>query len=60
MKVSASASFYCLIETAKANGLEPAKYLKYLFEKFLYIKTSQDMFGLLSMNILEIDLNKRS
>ena len=28
--VSASATFYSLIETAKANGLEPYKYLCYL------------------------------
>jgi len=52
----ASASFYSLIETAKANGLEPSKYLRYLFEKFPYAKTSEDVFNLLPMNILEIDL----
>lgn len=52
----ASASFYSLIETAKANGLEPSKYLRYLFEKFPYAKTSEDVFNLLPMNILKIDL----
>ena len=35
----AIASFYSLIETAKAIGLEPSKYLRYLFEKFPYAKT---------------------
>ena len=52
----ASAAFYSLIETAKANGLEPAKYLRYLFEKFPYAKTSEDVFNLLPMNISEADL----
>jgi len=28
----ASAAIYCLIETAKANGLEPYRYLRHLFE----------------------------
>ena len=54
----ASALFYSHIETAKANGLEPSKYLRYLFEKFPYAKTSEDIFSLLPMNILEIDLKK--
>ncbi len=54
----ASATFYSLIETAKANGLEPSKYLRYLFEKFPYSKTSKDVFDLLPMNILKIDLTK--
>jgi hypothetical protein len=52
----ASASFYSLIETAKTNGLEPSKYLRYLFEKFPYAKTSEDVFFLLPMNISEVDL----
>ena len=54
----ASASFYSLIETAKANGLEPSKYLRYLFEKFPYAKTSEDVFNLLPMNISEMGLKK--
>lgn len=29
--VTASANLYSLIETAKANGLEPYAYLRYLF-----------------------------
>ena len=47
----ASVSFYSLIETAKANGLEPSKYLRYLFEKFPFAKTSEDVFDLLHVNI---------
>ena len=54
----ASASLYSIIETAKANGLEPSKYLRYLFEKFPYAKTSEDVFNLLPMNVLEIELTK--
>ena len=29
----ASATIYSLIETAKANGFEPYRYLRYLFER---------------------------
>ena len=54
----ASSSFYSLIETAKANGLEPSKYLRYLFEKLPYAKTSEDVFNLLPMNISELDLKE--
>ncbi len=54
----ASASFYSLIETAKANGLEPSRYLRYLFEKYPYAKTSEDIFNLLPMNVHKADLKK--
>ena len=54
----ASASFYSLIETAKANGLEPSRYLQYLFEKYPYAKTSEDIFNLLPMNVHKADLKK--
>jgi len=54
----ASASFYSLIETAKANGLEPSRYLRYLFEKYPYVKTSEDIFNLLPMNVHKADLKK--
>jgi transposase len=54
----ASASFYSLIETAKANDLEPYKYLKYLFGKFPFAKTSEDIFNLLPMNVHNVDLKK--
>ena len=33
-------------------------FFRYLFEKFPYAKTSEDIFNLLPMNVLEIDLKK--
>jgi transposase len=39
---NASAFFYSLIETAKANGLEPYWYLRYLFNKIITAKTEED------------------
>ncbi len=54
----ASASFYSLIETAKANGLEPSRYLRHLFEKYPYAKSSEDIFNLLPMNVHKADLKK--
>jgi len=53
----ASASFYSLIETAKANGLEPYKYLRYLFEKFPYAESAEDIFNLLPMYVIKSDIN---
>ena len=35
----ASAGLYSLIETAKANGLEPYRYLRYLFEELPFAET---------------------
>ena len=37
----ASATIFSIIETAKANGLEPYRYLKYIFTK-LPLAQSQD------------------
>ncbi len=53
-----SALFYSLIETAKANGLEPYKYLKYLFEEYPKAKTPERIFDLLPMNIDNPELKK--
>lgn len=47
----ASALFYSLIETAKANGLEPYKYLKYLFEEYPKAVSDQEISALLPVNI---------
>ncbi|MCK4431586.1 MAG: transposase domain-containing protein [Candidatus Aminicenantes bacterium] len=52
----ASASFYGLIETAKANGLDPSKYLRYLFEKYPYAKTSEDVFNLLPLGVSKSEI----
>ncbi len=43
----ASATFFTLIETAKANGLEPYAYLRYLFEKLPSAQTESDYLELL-------------
>ena len=43
----ASAALYSLIETAKANGLDPYWYLRFLFEKLPLAKTEQDYKALL-------------
>jgi transposase len=43
----ASATFFSLIETAKANGLEPYAYLRHIFEKLPLVKSEQDLHDLL-------------
>jgi transposase len=43
----ASANLYSLIETAKANGLEPGAYLKELLEKLPLAKSVEDIEALL-------------
>lgn len=47
---NSSASLYSLVETAKANGKEPYKYLKELFEKLPSAKTDEDYERLLPYN----------
>lgn len=46
-----SAFFYSLVETAKANKLEPFAYLKYLFEKLPFITDEEDYKSLLPMYV---------
>jgi transposase len=48
---SASACIYSLIETAKANGLEPYRYLKYLFENLPEAMTADEFKALMPQNI---------
>jgi transposase len=43
----ASANIYSLIETAKANGLEPYRYLRCLLERLPYAQTADDFKALL-------------
>ena len=45
----ASADLYSLIETAKANGLESYRYLRYLFEKLRFAETTEDCWAILPM-----------
>lgn len=47
----AGATLYSLIETAKANGLEPYKYLRYLFEKLASAGSTEDYRALLPQNL---------
>ncbi len=52
----ASASMYTLVETAKANDLEPWAYLNYLFEKLPVAKSKQALLALLPQNLKTEDL----
>ncbi len=52
----ASALLYSLIETSKANKLEPYSYLRYLFEK-LPVTPADDIRKLLPTNLSQEDLN---
>jgi len=47
----ASAAFFTLIETAKANGLEPYAYLRHVFTMLPLVQTEQDLKNLLPRNI---------
>ena len=49
----ASANLYGLIETAKANGLEPYAYLKYVFAELPNVTSYDDVDRLLPRNIKE-------
>jgi len=47
-----------LIETAKANDLEPYQYLRHLFENIPQAKTAEDLKALLPMNLDQETINK--
>lgn len=47
----ASANLYSLIETARANGVEPYRYLVALFKKLPLAQTADDYEALLPWNI---------
>jgi hypothetical protein len=49
--VKASANLYSLIETAKANGLEPYAYLRHLFTELPKATTAEGFEALLPGNI---------
>lgn len=48
---AASASLYSLVETAKANGLEPYSYFRYIFGKLPMADTLKDLEALLPWNL---------
>ena len=52
----ASALLYSLVETGKANGLEPWAYLNYLFEHYPRAKTAEQIQALLPHNLKGQDL----
>ena len=49
--MQASANLYSLIETAKANGLEPYAYLRHLFTELPKAETVEAIENLLPGNI---------
>ena len=49
--VKSSANLYSLIESAKANGLEPYAYLRYIYAQLPRALTVQDVEALLPGNI---------
>ena len=52
----ANATLYSLIETAKANKLEPYMYLKFIFAKLPLVKSQQDYRDILPQNITMDDM----
>ncbi|MCP4004305.1 MAG: transposase domain-containing protein, partial [bacterium] len=53
----ASANLYGLIETAKANGLEPSRYLAHLFEVLPTLTSLDQLDALLPQNLDRAALN---
>jgi transposase len=51
----ASANLYSLVETAKANGVEPHAYLTHVFERLPYAKTITDFEALLPWNVTAVN-----
>ena len=49
--VKSSANLYSLIETAKANGLEPYAYLRYIYTQLPSAQTVEDIEALLPGNV---------
>jgi len=52
----ASATLYSLIETSKANGLEPYSYLRFLFDRLPHAVTEEDHKALLPQYLKPSDL----
>lgn len=48
----AAATLYSLIQTAKACGLDPYQYLRFLFEKLPYTSTEAERLALLPQNVV--------
>ena len=54
----ASANLYSLIETAKAHGLEPYHYLRYVFTELPKAKTLNEVEALLPGNVTEEEIKR--
>lgn len=54
----AAAVYYSLIETAKANGLKPFKYLRHLFGKLPFAETEEDYKNLLPQYLNAVELRQ--
>lgn len=52
----ASATIYSLVETAKANDVEPMAYLNHIFEHLTLASSREDLEQLLPWNIREEEL----
>ena len=57
--MQASANLYSLIETVKANGLEPYAYLRHLFTELPKAETVETIEALLPDNLAEDQLNSQ-
>jgi hypothetical protein len=57
--VKASANLYSVIETAKANGLEPYAYLRYMFTALPKADTVEAIEALLPGNLEKDQINAR-
>jgi transposase len=55
---AASATFFTLIETAKANGIEPYRYLRHLFENLPLIQSPEDYRALLPQYVDRAAVNR--
>jgi len=55
----AAAALYSLIETAKANGIEPYRYLRHIFEQIPIAHEPEDLEALLPHRIDAAELNSR-
>ena len=50
----ASANLYSLVESAKANGVEPHAYLSTIFQRLPHAKNVEDFEMLLPWNVKEV------
>ena len=56
----ASATLYSLIETARANGIEPYRYLRYLFTKLPLARSREDYLALTPHHLDQAEFQKLS